>query len=150
MERFVQIVNSKKTVDLFEKTLDLMYLTGFLIRLCSHVQCLLVCIKCYRKSSSDLFSITPRQCSDSTFQFRLWRKSRSREIDRACVGVDLNRNFDYRWGGKNHVKYVMPNDIFSKTTYTVEYLISYQMMRYNQNSDKLLYWSFSMAQGSKK
>ncbi|XP_066918772.1 carboxypeptidase B-like [Clytia hemisphaerica] len=30
---------------------------------------------------------------------RLWRKSRSPTSDRTCYGVDLNRNFDHRWGG---------------------------------------------------
>lgn len=29
---------------------------------------------------------------------RMWRKNRSREG--RCSGVDLNRNFDYKWGGK--------------------------------------------------
>jgi len=30
---------------------------------------------------------------------RLWRKSRSPTTEASCYGVDLNRNFDYRWGG---------------------------------------------------
>jgi len=30
---------------------------------------------------------------------RLWRKSRSRTLDSRCWGVDINRNFNYRWGG---------------------------------------------------
>ena len=35
---------------------------------------------------------------------RMWRKNRNPEYstssDPDCVGVDLNRNFDYHWGGK--------------------------------------------------
>jgi murein tripeptide amidase MpaA len=31
---------------------------------------------------------------------RLWRKSRSRHNGDRCIGVDLNRNFDFHWGGK--------------------------------------------------
>ncbi|XP_064089088.1 carboxypeptidase B-like [Macrobrachium nipponense] len=30
---------------------------------------------------------------------RLWRKNRSRSSTSTCVGVDLNRNFGYQWGG---------------------------------------------------
>ncbi|XP_064089171.1 carboxypeptidase B-like [Macrobrachium nipponense] len=30
---------------------------------------------------------------------RLWRKNRSRSSSSTCVGVDLNRNFGYQWGG---------------------------------------------------
>lgn len=30
---------------------------------------------------------------------RLWRKTRSPTSQASCYGVDLNRNFDYRWGG---------------------------------------------------
>ncbi|XP_015433604.1 PREDICTED: carboxypeptidase B-like [Dufourea novaeangliae] len=30
---------------------------------------------------------------------RLWRKNRKRAIGSSCTGVDLNRNFGYRWGG---------------------------------------------------
>ncbi|XP_076679450.1 carboxypeptidase B isoform X2 [Andrena cerasifolii] len=30
---------------------------------------------------------------------RLWRKNRRRAIGSSCTGVDLNRNFGYRWGG---------------------------------------------------
>ena len=34
-----------------------------------------------------------------TFQYdRLWRKNRRKGT--SCSGVDLNRNFGYRWGGK--------------------------------------------------
>lgn len=29
---------------------------------------------------------------------RLWRKNRSPNVDSACIGTDLNRNFDYQWG----------------------------------------------------
>lgn len=31
---------------------------------------------------------------------RLWRKNRARTSNQNCVGVDLNRNFEYKWGGK--------------------------------------------------
>ncbi|XP_026675212.1 carboxypeptidase B-like [Ceratina calcarata] len=30
---------------------------------------------------------------------RLWRKNRKRAVGSMCTGVDLNRNFGYRWGG---------------------------------------------------
>ncbi|XP_031371023.1 carboxypeptidase B-like isoform X1 [Apis dorsata] len=30
---------------------------------------------------------------------RLWRKNRKRSVGSLCTGVDLNRNFGYRWGG---------------------------------------------------
>ncbi|XP_060823918.1 carboxypeptidase B-like isoform X2 [Bombus pascuorum] len=30
---------------------------------------------------------------------RLWRKNRRRSVGSLCTGVDLNRNFGYRWGG---------------------------------------------------
>ncbi|XP_043514780.1 carboxypeptidase B-like isoform X1 [Frieseomelitta varia] len=30
---------------------------------------------------------------------RLWRKNRKRSVGSPCTGVDLNRNFGYRWGG---------------------------------------------------
>ncbi|XP_076230037.1 carboxypeptidase B [Nomia melanderi] len=30
---------------------------------------------------------------------RLWRKNRRHTIGSSCTGVDLNRNFGYRWGG---------------------------------------------------
>ncbi|RMZ96898.1 carboxypeptidase O, partial [Brachionus plicatilis] len=32
---------------------------------------------------------------------RLWRKNRSPNQFSSCVGTDLNRNFPYRWLGKN-------------------------------------------------
>jgi len=32
-------------------------------------------------------------------RYRMWRKSRSPTSSYSCVGVDLNRNFNYRWGG---------------------------------------------------
>ncbi|XP_076285716.1 carboxypeptidase B isoform X2 [Lasioglossum baleicum] len=35
---------------------------------------------------------------------RLWRKNRRRAIGSSCTGVDLNRNFGYRWGGKGTSK----------------------------------------------
>jgi len=31
--------------------------------------------------------------------YRLWRKSRSETSEGNCHGVDINRNFNYRWGG---------------------------------------------------
>ena len=31
---------------------------------------------------------------------RLWRKNRSHKERGTCAGVDLNRNFGYKWGGK--------------------------------------------------
>ena len=31
---------------------------------------------------------------------RMWRKSRSKTTNPRCRGVDINRNFDYRWGGE--------------------------------------------------
>jgi len=31
---------------------------------------------------------------------RLWRKNRAPNADSRCIGVDLNRNWDYKWGGK--------------------------------------------------
>lgn len=34
---------------------------------------------------------------------RLWRKNRRQKIG-DCSGVDLNRNFGYRWGGKGTSK----------------------------------------------
>ena len=36
------------------------------------------------------------------FQDRLWRKTRSKNatVNKWCVGVDVNRNWGYRWGGK--------------------------------------------------
>jgi len=36
-------------------------------------------------------------------QDRLWRKSRSKHDGNDCLGVDLNRNFDFHWG-ENGVK----------------------------------------------
>ena len=30
----------------------------------------------------------------------MWRKSLSKTSDQNCPGVDINRNFGYRWGGK--------------------------------------------------
>ena len=44
-------------------------------------------------------------------QDRLWRKNRVRYTDsisfsqkynKICIGVDLNRNFDYQWGTGMH------------------------------------------------
>ncbi|KAG7188823.1 hypothetical protein KM043_008431 [Ampulex compressa] len=35
---------------------------------------------------------------------RLWRKNRRRSPGSSCTGVDLNRNFGYRWGGKGTSK----------------------------------------------
>lgn len=35
---------------------------------------------------------------------RLWRKNRRRNGYGSCSGVDLNRNFGYRWGGKGTSK----------------------------------------------
>lgn len=31
---------------------------------------------------------------------RLWRKNRSPNANGHCMGVDLNRNYGYKWGGK--------------------------------------------------
>lgn len=31
---------------------------------------------------------------------RLWRKNRAPNANSRCVGVDLNRNWDYKWGGE--------------------------------------------------
>lgn len=31
---------------------------------------------------------------------RLWRKNRSKAFGFGCAGVDLNRNYGYKWGGK--------------------------------------------------
>jgi len=31
---------------------------------------------------------------------RLWRKNRAPNDNSRCIGVDLNRNWDYKWGGK--------------------------------------------------
>ncbi|VDM38556.1 unnamed protein product [Toxocara canis] len=47
--------------------------------------------------------------SDISPQTRFWRKNRGQQIckkdrwrrERCCGGVDLNRNFDFHWGGKN-------------------------------------------------
>ncbi len=33
-------------------------------------------------------------------QERFWRKNRVNNEGSACMGVDLNRNFDFRWGRK--------------------------------------------------
>lgn len=35
---------------------------------------------------------------------RLWRKNRRKAGSTGCLGVDLNRNFGYRWGGKGGSK----------------------------------------------
>lgn len=35
---------------------------------------------------------------------RLWRKNRARNSQSNCFGVDLNRNFGYKWGGKGTSK----------------------------------------------
>ena len=32
-------------------------------------------------------------------QERLWRKNRKNNVGSTCVGTDLNRNYDYKWGG---------------------------------------------------
>lgn len=37
---------------------------------------------------------------------RLWRKNRRKVSSDSCSGVDLNRNFGYRWGGKGTSKNV--------------------------------------------
>lgn len=50
--------------------------------------------------------------SVSPFQYRMWRKNRGRELcstsiegeKRCCKGVDLNRNFDFQFGGKQWVQ----------------------------------------------
>ena len=31
---------------------------------------------------------------------RLWRKTRSTNVNSTCVGTDANRNWDIMWGGK--------------------------------------------------
>jgi len=31
---------------------------------------------------------------------RLWRKNRAPNANSTCIGVDLNRNWDYKWGGE--------------------------------------------------
>lgn len=31
---------------------------------------------------------------------RLWRKNKRRHTNRFCTGVDLNRNYGHKWGGK--------------------------------------------------
>lgn len=35
---------------------------------------------------------------------RSWRKNRSKSEDSHCIGVDINRNFGFQWGG-NSVNY---------------------------------------------
>ena len=36
-------------------------------------------------------------------RIRLWRKNRSINEGTKCVGVDLNRNWDYNWGGEGQL-----------------------------------------------
>ncbi|XP_065220168.1 carboxypeptidase B-like [Planococcus citri] len=36
---------------------------------------------------------------------RLWRKNRRRNLGAFCVGTDLNRNWDYEWGGSGSSKF---------------------------------------------
>ena len=31
----------------------------------------------------------------------MWRKNRSRQYGSKCVGVDLNRNWGFHWGGES-------------------------------------------------
>ena len=34
----------------------------------------------------------------------MWRKNRAKTTRANCIGVDLNRNYDYKWGGKGTSK----------------------------------------------
>jgi len=45
---------------------------------------------------------------------RLWRKNRRKVSSVNCSGVDLNRNFGYRWGGKGTSRNVC-HDTYSGT-----------------------------------
>ena len=38
-------------------------------------------------------------CSMVSLQDRMWRKNRRPIEGSKCVGVDLNRNFDFKFGG---------------------------------------------------
>ena len=42
-------------------------------------------------------TVSPHICIYHHFQDRLWRKTRSKNETTPCVGVDANRNFDYKW-----------------------------------------------------
>ncbi len=53
-----------------------------------------------------VFTIENWLLSTFSFQNRLWRKNRSRRAENnnkdGCVGVDLNANWNFQWGGRMH------------------------------------------------
>lgn len=44
-------------------------------------------------------SVNPDGYEFSHLKQRLWRKNRGKSTSHSCIGVDLNRNFGYKWGG---------------------------------------------------
>ena len=38
-------------------------------------------------------------CFPNYFQDRLWRKNRRPNKGSECIGTDLNRNWQFQWGG---------------------------------------------------
>lgn len=43
--------------------------------------------------------LTPSKGFKFTASDRMWRKNRSNNGGDRCKGVDINRNWDYKWGG---------------------------------------------------
>ena len=54
--------------------------------------------------TTPLLSSTPTGYEYSHTNQRMWRKNRAKTTRANCIGVDLNRNYDYKWGGKGTSK----------------------------------------------
>ena len=56
------------------------------------------------ENKCDDLTMDRRPCPNSELLFyvqdRLWLKNRNTAYNHSCPGVDLNRNFDFHWGGK--------------------------------------------------
>ena len=64
------------------------------VALCVSAQYVALCV-----SAQYVALCVSAQYVDCLFQERMWRKNR-RYAGRGCYGVDLNRNWDYKWGGE--------------------------------------------------